>query len=199
MAMASPATCRLQRISSGIVEPVDGHRATVHAVWNLPDRRPHRVFGTLQDQLADGLQIGQPVLVKHLDQLASADHVARLLGVQIADHHLRHPHVGADDLQQLAVGLTAPEQLQQRDRQPLLEHLAGVRAHGQPADVGGVTGAGEPADAAAAMKHGSDHREVEQVAGRGPGIVGNQGIAGTQGGQGMARHHVIDARSWPWC
>ena len=114
-----------------------------------------------------------------------------MLGVEIADHHVRHAHVGADDVQQLAVGLAAAEQLQQRHGQPLLEHLGGVRAHAQAADVGGVAGVGEPADPAAAVKDRRDHREVEQVAGGGPRVVGDQGVAGTQGCERMAGHDVV--------
>ena len=66
---------------------------------------------------------------------------------------------------------------------PFLEHLSAVRPHAEPADVDDVDGVGEQRDRLAAIEGRRDHRDVVQMAGGEPGIVGDVVVARLHAGE----------------
>ena len=123
--------------------------------------------------LAQAVEIGDAELLHHLDQPPAALVVARGQGVNIALDLQRLAHIGADHPQQILVHPAFARQGHQRDRQPLLEHLAAVRPHPEPADIDDMHGAGEEADRLALQKCRADHGQIVQVAAGQPRIVGD--------------------------
>ncbi len=104
--------------------------------------------------LAEPVEIGDAEFLHHLDQPPAALVVARGERVDVALDLQRLAHIGADHAQQILVHPAFAGQRHQRDREPLLEHLAAVRPHAEPADVDDMHCAGEEADRLAVRKVG---------------------------------------------
>ncbi len=78
------------------------------------------------------------------------------------------------------IGLAAVKQLHDRDAQPLFEYLARLGGKNPPADVGAVAGVGEQRDQFAVAKNRRGDRDVVDLSGGLPGIVGDQHVAGRE-------------------
>ena len=127
--------------------------------------------------LAEPVEIGDAELVHHLDQPPAAFVVAGGERIDVALDLQRLAHIGADDAHQVVVHPSCARQRHQRDRQPLLEHLAAVRPHAEPADIDDMHRAGEQPDRLAAQKGRADHGQIVQMAAGQPRIVGDVVVA----------------------
>ena len=67
------------------------------------------------------------------------------------------------------------------DADALLEHLPRVRPEAAPADVHDVTGVGEQPDQPVAVEGRRHHRDVVQMPGGEPRVVGDEHVAGFHG------------------
>ena len=101
-------------------------------------RRPDDVIGDLPDPV-------HAELVHQVPQAAAGDVVAGGERIEVADDLDRFPDIGADDLEDALVGLAAFEQAHDRNAEPLLEHLAGVRSESRTADIHDVNRRSEEA------------------------------------------------------
>ena len=79
-------------------------------------------------------------------QALRADLARRHLGVQVAGHVVGLAHVGEDELPHVVVALAGAHQLDDRDPQPFLEHVAAAGADAVAADVGVVDRRAEQGD-----------------------------------------------------
>ena len=126
----------------------------VFARLQLADRLDRRLARSFDDVLAQPVEIGDAELLHHLDEPPAAFVVARGERVDVALDLQRLAHIGPDHPQQILVHPAFAGQRHQRDRQPLLEHLAPVRPHAEPADIDDMDRAGEEADRLAGRKVG---------------------------------------------
>ncbi len=149
--------------------------------------------------LAEAVEIGDAELLHHVDEAAAALVVARGERVDIALDLQGLAHIGADDAHQVFVHLPLARQRHQRDREALLEDLAAVRPHAEPADIDDMDRAGEEADRAPAQKGRAANGQIVQVAAGQPRVVGDVVVAflhrvEREGGEEMLdrRGHRID-------
>ena len=147
----------------------------------------------------DLLDVVEPELVEQRLQALGADLVRADLRVDVADRLVGLAHVGADDLEHVPVRLAGAEELQHRDLQALLVHLARLGRELAAADVGRVAGAREVGDRAPAAEDGRHDREVVDLAGRLPRVVRDQHVARLERGRrervdevAHARRHRVD-------
>ena len=75
-----------------------------------------------------------------------ADVVAGCKRVEVADHLIRCPHVGADHCDEVAINLASFGELHNRDLDAFLIDRFAIGAKAAPADIDDVRGAGEEAD-----------------------------------------------------
>src|SRR5216683_5697075 len=68
-------------------------------------------------------------------------------------------------------------QRHQGDREPLLENLATVRPHAEPADIDDMDRAGEKTDRLSAQKGRADDRQIMQMATGKPRVIGDVVVA----------------------
>jgi len=99
------------------------------------------------------------------------------LRAKIAHRLLRGAHVSAQDGEQRLVRLAAAHQLHGRDLQPFLEHFARLGAADLAADIRRVRGRCAECDQPAVAKDRPCDRDVVQVAGAEPDVVGNEDVA----------------------
>ncbi len=123
----------------------------------------------------------------------AADVVARHLRPQVADRLVRHAHVGADHPDERLVRLAAPHQVHDRDPDALLVDLVRAAAVDAAADVGRVAAGGEEGDHAAAVEDRRHDRHVVDLAGRLPGVVGDQHVARLERVGRVGVHEVAHA------
>jgi hypothetical protein len=100
-------------------------------------------------------------------------------------------HVGENQIDQVAILLALAQELDRQDAQPLLEQLAAIRGPERAADVGRVRDRAREADQMAAMEDRRGHRDVRQMPGREPWIVGDDAIARTP----LLDRNALEARS----
>ena len=110
-------------------------------------------------------------------QAPASDVVAGGQRIEIACHLHRLADIGPHDVEHALVGLAAVEHAHDRDAKPFLEHLAGVRPETGTADVDDMDGRGEQPRRRAVAEARRHHREVEQVSGGEPGVVGDVDVA----------------------
>ena len=156
------------------------------ALRQLGDLGQHGRAALGADVLAQLVEVVELELVHHLDEPPAADVVAGGKRVDVAHRVDRQPRVGADHRHQRLVDLALLQHLEERDVEPLHEHVGAVRAEADAADVHQVRGAGEQADQLALVEAGRGDDEVVEVAGAHPGVVGDVGVA---------RLHVRPGRS----
>ena len=198
MSISSPRTVTRRHDLDRLLEPVAPDLVPVDPIRQGADRLAQGALGAGDDLVGQGIDALQAELVHHRQQRPPADVVAGGLGVEIADRLVREADVGADDLQQLVVRLAAVEELRHRDAQPLLVDLVRLAREDLTADVRRVAEVAEVADDPALAEDRRDHREVVELAGGHPGVVGDQHVAGAErlrriGGQQVAhagRHRV---------
>ena len=199
MSISSPRTVRVDRDLDRLLEAVAPDLVAVDAVGEGADRLAQGALGAGDDLVGQRIDALQPELVHHRQQRPPADVVAGGLGVEIADRLVREADVGADDLQQLVVRLAAVEELRHRDAQPLLVDLVRLAGEDLTADVRRVAEVAEVGDDAPLAEDRRQHREVVELAGGHPGVVGDQHVAGAErlrriGGEEMAHAggHRVD-------
>ena len=127
--------------------------------------------------IAEPVEIGDPELLHHLDEPAAALVVAGGERINVALDLQRLADIGADHAQQILVHPAFAGQRHQRDRQALLEDLAAVGPHAEPADIDDMHRAGEQADRLAAQKGRADDGQIMQMAAGQPGVVGDVVVA----------------------
>ena len=128
-------------------------------------------------------------------QALGADLARRHLGVQVAGHVVGLADVGEDEPPHVVVALAAPHQLDDRDPEPFLEHVAAAGADAVAADVGVVDRRAEEGDQPAVAPHRHEHGDVEQLAGGLVRVVGDQHVAGLER---VDRVLVEDVDRPPW-
>ena len=176
-----------------LLEPVAPDLVPVDPIREGADRLAQGALGAGDDLVGQRIDTLQSELVHHRQQRPPADVVAGGLGVEIADRLVRETDVGADDLQQLLVRLAPVEELRHRDTQPLLVDLVRLAREDLTADVRRVTEIAEVADDPALAENRRDHREVVELAGSHPGVVGDQHVAGTERLRGIGGQQVAHA------
>ena len=202
MSISSPLTVTVATITIGSSNPSLQTSCAIDAVGEGADGLAQGALGAGDDLVGQRIDTLQAELVHHRQQGSPADVVAGGLRVEIAHRLVRETDVGADDLQQLLVRLAAVEELRHRDAQPLLVDLVRLTREDLTADVRRVTEVAEVADDPAFTENRRDHREVVELAGGHPGVVGDQHVAGAErlrriGGQQVAHaggHRVDVAR-----
>src|SRR5215211_5278602 len=107
---------------------------------------PHGAFGAGADFIRERLDATEAELLDHLQQPRATHVVAPGLGVEVADDLERRPHVGADDAEEILVGLAANEKAGHGHEEPLLVDLARVRAKAPAPNVQSVAAVAEIRD-----------------------------------------------------
>ena len=160
--------------AAGNVEPA---LAAIGAALELADRVPRGALGPRDYLVRQRVDVVEPVPVAEDAQPLRADPSARYLRREVAHHLVRRAHVVADNVVQQRVGLARLVELRAGDPEPLLVNVARARADAVAADIGVVDGRSEESDRAALAEHRGQHRDVEEVAGRQPRVVGHQHVA----------------------
>jgi hypothetical protein len=86
-------------------------------------------------------------------------------------------HVLGQQREQVLVGDACAEQLHRRDLDALLEDLARMQRVLGAADVADMADRTDETDQAAVAEHRGEHRDIEEMAGAEPRIVGDQHVA----------------------
>ena len=138
-------------------------------------------------------------LVHQPDEPARAGVVAGAERIDVALELDRQAGAGADEVEE---GLVRPARLEafhDRDVEAFLEHRAPFRPHAEAADVDDMRGVGEQPDDPAVVEGRADDRQVVQMAGAEPGVVGDEVVAlahrvGREFREEMADalHHRVD-------
>ena len=176
------------------VVAVHRQAVAVGALLQLADRLDRRLARGFDDMLAEPVEIGDAELLHHLDEPAAALVVARGQCIDIALDLQRLADIGADHAQQVVVHTALAGQRHQRDRQPLLEDLAAVGTHAEPADIDDVHRAGEEPDRLAAQKRRADHGQIVQMPAGQPRIIGDVVVAGPHRLQRKGVEEMLDRR-----
>ena len=174
------------------VVAVDPHARAVDAGCEPGDRFAHSGTRALEDVRPERAQVVDAELVEHREQAPGADLVAGDERIEVADHLIGRADVGAHELEQRLVHLPGAREAHQRHVQPLLEHVARVRAHPEAADVDDVRGRREQRDQAVAPERRRHEREVVQMPGPLPRIVGREDVARAHRRGGELREEVAD-------
>ena len=159
------------------VVAIDRHAVVPGTLWQLGDLGQHGFPGPLDDVVAELSQRIDTELVHHLDQPAAADVVAAGQRIDIALGVDRLARVGANNRHQGLIHLAVVEELQHRDVEALHEHVGGIGAEADAADVHEMAGAGEQGHQLAVAETGRSDDEVVEVTGAHPRIVGDVSIA----------------------
>ena len=113
-------------------------------------------------------------------QALGADRVRGDEGMHVAQHLRGVAHVLGEQREQVLVRHARAEQLHRRDLDAFLEDLARLQRVLGAADVADVPDRADEADELAIAEHRRQHRDIEQMAGAEPRIVGDQHVAGHQ-------------------
>ena len=153
------------------------HRlVAVRPVGQRRDLAAQARLGAMDDLGPQRFQPVEPILFEQCLQSAAADVVGDELGADIAQHLVRHADVGAHEVEHGLVQPACVEQLEDGDLQPLLVHVLRFERRHAPAHVEVVDDAQGVADDAIAMKDRGGDGDVDQVAARNPGIVGDDDV-----------------------
>ena len=187
---SSPWIRTAARISIGCSKPSIGEPVAVLAVGQGGDPLPHRSLRAGDDLLGERLDVREPELVQEPCELPGADLVADDLGVEVAQYLFGRADVGGDHLVERLDRAPRVVELHHRDGEPFLEHRPRVRREAAPADVEGVARVGEERHDAAAPEDRRGDRDVVQLGGRLPGVVGDEDIPRLQRVDWEAREEV---------
>ena len=124
------------------------------------------------------LDVGQPIAPAHADEPFAGGASARDLRGEVAEHRVGRAHVGADHGVQDLARLAALVELERRNPEAFLMHVARAGADAVAADIGVVNGRADIGDHFVAVEDRREHGNVEEMPGRKPGIVGDQHVAG---------------------
>ena len=156
------------------IEPALAHEG---AGLELADRRARRLLGAADDLVRQLLDVGQAIAPAHADQPFAGGLAARHLGGEVAENRVGRAHVRADHRMQDLARLAAPVELERRNPQALLVHVAGAGADAVAADIGMVDGRADEGDRLVAVEDRRQHGDVEEMPGRQPRVVGHQNVA----------------------
>ena len=123
------------------------------------------------------------VAVEQLDQPPLGDSQRADLGVDVAPGVPRRAVIGHDQPPKLEVVLVAPDDLDRRDPQALLEDLGGIggeAADGLAADLRQVADVGDEPAQLVLVEDGTDHRMLGDVSPAAVGIVVEHDVAGLE-------------------
>ena len=151
--------------------------AAIRAALEAADRGPRGTFGAGNNFVRELVDIVETVPVAKDLQPLRAHPAAGDLRREVAHHLVRGAYVVADYVVQQRIRLPRLVELRAGDPEPLLVNVAGAGPHAVPADIRVVDGRAEEADDAALAEHRGQHRDVEEMPGRQPGIVGHQHVA----------------------
>ncbi len=186
-----------------LLEPVAPGLVLVATVGDRLDRPAHRLLGAVHYLPSDRIDGVKIELVHELEERPGAHLVAGGLCVQVAHRLVGSAHVGPDQLDEVLVDLSGAEQFHDGQSQPLLINLSGLGGEDPAPYVGRVAGVGEIADDSPSPEHRGCNRDVVDLPGGHPRVVGEKNIAfgepfGRVFGQQVAhpgRHGVDVARS----
>ena len=116
-------------------------------------------------------------LVEHLHQTARAGVVAGAERIDVALQLHRQPRAQAQDIEEGLVRAPRLEAADDRDVEPLLVHRPRFRPHAEATDIRDMRRVGEQSDDTATPENRGHHRQVMQVAGAEPWVVGDVVVA----------------------
>ena len=167
----------------------------VAAVGNRGDRLAHRHLRARVHRLREGVERAQAGIGHEVHGAAAAHLVGRDLRFDVAEHLLGQAHIVEEQLEHVVVAPARAVEVHRRDAHAFLVELlrAGTRI---AADVGRMRDRSREAGEFAREEDRRDDRDVGQMAGRQPRVVGDQAIAlapagrrvGFEHGFGGARH-----------
>ena len=162
---------RFQRddLSAGHIERAF---ATERAGLELGNRCAGRRLRARDDLVGQFLDVDETIALAHRDQPLACRLPARHLRGEIAEHGVGRPHVRLDHGVQHRARLASVVELQRRNPEAFFMHVAGAGADAVAADVGVMNGRADIGEDAVAVEDRRQHRDVEEMPGREPGIVG---------------------------
>ena len=175
-----------------LVITVNGHAVAIRAFRQRADARQRRLARGFDDCLSEPVQVGDLELVHHVDQPPAPFVVAGGAGIDVALDLKRLAHIGSHHSQQVLVHLAFARERHDRNGDAFLENLSAIRAHTEPADIDDMDRVGKQRDRLAAIEGRRHHRDVMQMAGGEPGIVGDVVIAGLHAGERIFIEEVND-------
>ena len=125
----------------------------------------------LVDRLGHCAGIGESVFLQQFDDAARAYIAGGDVGVDVAQYQVRHPNVRAQELEDERTRLTRLEQLDRRQGEALLKHVARSGAHTRTADIGEMRARETIANDSLVEEDRPYHVDVIYVAGADPRIV----------------------------
>ena len=120
---------------------------------------------------------GETALLHQGDDMALNQAETRELGVEVAHDPIRHADVFAQDPFERGIHCAALHHLHGRNLQSFLEHLAGIRRAHAAADVRRMRHGPREGDQTAIEVDRLRHRDVGQMPGAEPAIVGDEDVA----------------------
>ena len=105
------------------------------------------------------------------------DIIAGRQRIHVADQLIRFAHIAAHNADQGRVNRAAGREFHNRQIQSFLIDTGRISPKTAPADVHDMSGAGKETDVFALMKRRGDHRDVVQVAGAFPRVIGDIDVA----------------------
>lgn len=141
---------------------------------------PRRIFGTRNDLIRERLYVFQPVPIADLIERYAAALGAAYLGCKIAADVVGLADVTQDDVIQKLIELTSFVKLRRRNPEPLLMYVIRRGADSDAADIDVMVCRTDVADDRLATKDRSQDREIEEVPGAVPRIVGDKNVARIQ-------------------
>ena len=189
--MVSPCDGELHRIAQRRAEWIVPDLGGVDAVGDRGDRLAHRLLGTALQHGGERFEIVDAVLAHERGQALGADRVRGDEGMHVAQHLRGIAHVLGEQREQVLVRHARAEQLHRRDLDAFLENLACLERVLRAADVAHVTDRADEADELTIAEHRRQRRDVEQVPGAEPRIVGDQHVARHQRLGGIFREQRL--------
>src|SRR5258705_13260576 len=129
---------------------------------------------------SQGLEPLETELLHELEEALAAHRAARHLRVEIAHHEVRDAGIGPDDRGERLVEPAGFIELHDRDEEPFLVYLPGLGGEDVAADVGAVAGGGEEGDPVRSSEDLIADRDVLEVPGGLPGLVGDEHVPGPE-------------------
>ena len=178
---------------TGASKPSISQAVAIVAVGQGGDALAHRALGALEDHVRQRLDVGEIEFLEKGQQLAAADLVADHLRVHVAQHLLGRAHVRAQELEHRLDRHAGLVQLEHRDEQALLEHLARIGGEPAAADVERMAAVAEQRDHTITFEDRGHDGDVVELRGGLPGVVGDQHVARAQAVDGVLGQKMMHA------
>ena len=146
----------------------------------LGNRGAGRRLRARDDLIGQLLDVDQAITLAHRDQTLTRRLPARDLRRQIAEHRIRRPYVRLDQRMQHRARLAGVVEFQRRNPEPFFVHVAGAGTNSVSADVGVMNRRSDIGEDAIAVEDRRQHRDVEEMPGRQPRVVGGDHITRPQ-------------------